>query len=357
VREVSLVKPNLVADEARWQAVLQRDSLADGTFYYGVRSTGIYCRPTCPSRRPKRVNVAFFDTAGAAEQAGFRPCLRCRPTEESAAEQVVAQVQALLETADPVPTLAALGQAVGLSPFHLQRLFRRATGLTPKAYAQLRRSERLKEGLKQGASVTEAMYEAGYGSARALYEKAGGDLGMTPGAYRNGGRGERIAYACRETPVGTMLVAATPRGVCALRFGEPGPMVAELQGEFPRAHLVQDAAAVEPYVAWVLAYLAGKQPAETPQFDVAATAFQQRVWAALRAIPYGQTRSYGEVAAMIGQPSAVRAVARACATNPVALMVPCHRVIRAGGDLSGYRWGVQRKQALLDRERTLAAQD
>jgi len=338
-------------DDSRWQAVLQRDPLADGTFYYGVRSTGVYCRPTCPSRRPKRENVAFFAAIDPAEQAGFRPCLRCRPNEVSTWQRAVAQVQSLLETSEPTASLFELGQAVGLSPHHLQRLFKRATGLSPKAYANMRRSERLKAELKQGGTVTDALYDAGYGSARALYNEANRHLGMTPGTYKNGGQGEVIAYTITDTLVGPLLVAATGKGVCALCFGERAQLMDEVRAEYPRASLVADPQAVEPYVTAVLAHLSGQYPQLDLPLDISATAFQQRVWSALRAIPYGQTRSYREVAAMIGEPSAVRAVARACATNPVALIVPCHRVVRTGGDLSGYRWGVERKQALLDRER------
>ncbi|MFZ5826375.1 MAG: bifunctional DNA-binding transcriptional regulator/O6-methylguanine-DNA methyltransferase Ada [Bacillota bacterium] len=343
------------ADEVRWQAVVQRDGRADGLFYYGVASTGIYCRPSCPSRRPRRENVRFFDSQEAAEQAGFRPCRRCRPEALSTQQRVVAQVQELLQTAETPPSLAELGTAVGLSPFHLQRLFKRATGLSPREYANHCRLERLKVGLKQGATVTEALYEAGYGSSRALYDQAQTHLGMTPSAYRRGGAGERIAYACAETPLGWVLVAATGRGLCALRFGEAeGALVAELAAEFPRAALVPGASELAPYVEAVKAYLSGGRTSLDLPLDVKATAFQQQVWGALRSIPYGEVRSYREVAAMIGQPAAVRAVARACATNPVALAVPCHRVVRANGDLSGYRWGVERKQRLLERERAVA---
>lgn len=343
--------------EERWNAVLQRDPTADGRFYYGVVSTGIYCRPSCPSRRPKRENVRFFESTEAAEQAGLRPCRRCHPQDVSTQQRVVAQVQQLLQTAETAPSLAQLGEAVGLSPFHLQRLFKRATGLSPREYANLCRVERLKAGLKQGATVTEALYEAGYGSSRALYDQVQQHLGMTPSTYRRGGAGERIAYACAETPLGSVLVAATGRGLCALRFGEAeSRLVAELAGEFPRADLVREPEELHPYVEAVQAHLSGRQASLDLPLDVQATAFQQRVWSALRAIPYGEVRSYREVAAMIGQPAAVRAVARACATNPVALAVPCHRVVRANGDLSGYRWGVDRKRLLLDREQAFAEQ-
>lgn len=340
--------------EARWQAVLLRDAAADGLFYYAVISTGIYCRPTCPSRRPRRENVRFYESAEAAEQSGFRPCRRCQPRSLSTEQRVVAQVEQLLRSTESPPTLAELGQAVGLSPFHLQRLFKKATGLSPKEYASLHRAERLKAGLRRGSSVTEALYDAGYGSSRALYDTAQQHLGMTPSAYRQGGAGLRIAYTCAETPLGLVLVAATGRGLCALRFGEEAGLVAELQKEFPRAALERAPDELEPYVKAVQAHLAGRQARLDLPLDVKATAFQHRVWEALRSIPYGQVRSYREVAEMIGEPTAVRAVARACATNPVALAVPCHRVVRTGGELSGYRWGVHRKESLLRQEREQA---
>lgn len=340
-------------DDARWQAVVGRDPGADGVFFYAVVSTGIYCRPVCPSRRPKRLNVRFFDAVDAAQHAGFRPCLRCRPDEVSTRQLVVAQVQHLLDGNESTPSLVELGQAVGLSPYHLQRIFKRATGLSPRQYAAARRTERLKAGLQRGVTVTAAMYDAGYGSARALYETARDRLGMSPGVYRKGGVGQHIAYVCTETSVGRALIAVTERGLCAVRFGDDAELIGELRAEFPRAVIAEDRQALEPYVQAVIAHLAGERTRLDLPLDVRATAFQQRVWAALREIPYGQTRSYSEVAQMIGQPAAVRAVARACATNPVALAVPCHRVVRTDGGLSGYRWGVARKRALLDREQSL----
>lgn len=341
-------------DAARWQAVLERDPAADSAFYYGVRSTGIYCRPTCPARRPGRDTVAFFDAPAAAEQMGFRPCRRCYPNEVSAQQQVVAHVQLLLDTIEPTPSLRELGKVVGFSPFHLQRLFKRATGLSPKQYATVQRTHRLKAELKKGTSVTTAMYEAGFGSSRPLSDTAREELGMNPSTYRTGGQGERIAYALTDSPLGRMLIAATDKGVCAVKLGDDAALVNELQAEFPGATLTHDAQAVEPHAQAVLDHLAGRQARLDLPLDVHGTAFQQRVWAALGEIPYGQTRSYSEVAQMIGEPSAVRAVARACATNPVALAVPCHRVVRSSGELSGYRWGVERKRALLDRERAFA---
>ncbi len=338
-------------DEARWQAVLTRDPGADGSFYYAVRSTGIYCRPTCPSRRPRRENVAFFETPEAAEQAGFRACQRCRPSEVSSRESAVARVKQLLERSETPPSLQELGEAVGMSPFHLQRVFKQATGLSPKAYSAGLRAERLKERLKEGASVTEALYEAGYGSSRALYEKAPELLGMSPGTYRKGGAGAHIRFAVADSPIGQVLVAATEQGVCAVRIGERQALMDELRAEFPRATLTEDPGAVAPYLESLLSGLSG-DTRTVVTLDVKATPFQQRVWSALQRIPYGETRSYKQVAEMIGEPTAVRAVARACATNPVALVVPCHRVVRSGGDLSGYRWGVERKRVLLEMERS-----
>ncbi len=345
-------------DDVRWQAVLERDARADGRFFYGVRSTGIFCRPSCPSRRPRREHVRFFDTAAAAESAGFRPCQRCRPEGASNEERVVAAVkQAIDEALEPL-SLAALGELAGMSPFHLQRLFKRATGLSPAAYGRMVRAERLKDGLRQGATVVDATYGAGYGSSRAVYEGATAALGMSPGAYRRGGAGVRIRYACTPVRLGQMLLAATDRGLCALWFGDDAAeLVAQLAAEFPRAERVEDATALGSYVAAVEAYLAGEPGLTELPLDLRATPFQERVWTALRAIPYGEVRSYQEVAAQIGSPSAVRAVARACASNRVALAIPCHRVVRSTGELSGYRWGVERKRALLEGEAGGAALD
>ncbi|ADV66341.1 bifunctional DNA-binding transcriptional regulator/O6-methylguanine-DNA methyltransferase Ada [Deinococcus maricopensis] len=338
-------------DEDRWQAVVQREAAQDGLFLYAVRTTGIYCRPSCPSRRPRRENVTFFEAADAAERAGFRPCRRCTPNEVHVRQAVVLQVQQLLDTAEPTPTLAQLAEAVGVSAFHLQRVFKAAVGVSPKQYAMARRAERLKRRLSEGASVTVALYDAGHASPRTLYDRATDQLGMSPGAYRAGGAGERIAFTVAESAQGPMLVAATARGLVAVRFGEADALERELRGEYPNAALERSAEAVGAYVEALQAHLAGVQRALPLASDAPGTAFQHRVWAALRDIPYGETRSYAQVAAMIGAPAAVRAVARACATNPLALVVPCHRVVRSGGALSGYRWGVERKRALLERER------
>jgi AraC family transcriptional regulator of adaptative response/methylated-DNA-[protein]-cysteine methyltransferase len=339
--------------DRRWQAVLNRDQTADGDFYYAVRSTGIYCRPTCAARRPKRENVLFFADPEAAERAGFRACRRCQPDEVSSRQATVLQAQQILEAADRPPTLSELGRAVGFSPFHLQRLFKQATGLSPAQYAAAHRLGRFKSHLAEGSTVTEATYAAGYGSSRAAYQSSTAELGMSPGVYRKGGQGQRIAYAVTNSPLGRMLVAATERGLSAVRFGEHERLIAEFAAELPRASLICDPAAVEPHVQAVREHLEGRRMQIDILLDPAGTAFQQRVWSALRQIPYGETRTYSQVAEMIGQPRAARAVARACALNPIAVAVPCHRVIRSSGKLAGYRWGIERKQALLDREQAI----
>ena len=341
-------------DLKRWRAVLARDRAADGRFVYGVQTTQIYCRPTCPSRRPKREHARFFDHAADTERAGFRPCLRCKPHEVSREQRVVARLRALLERY-PAPTLSELAAEVDLSPTYVQRLFKKVTGLSPKRYASALRAEKLSGELKIQDTVTGAMYEAGYGSSHALYRTSSQELGMKPKAYQAGGRGEKVRYALVDTSLGRMLLAATDKGVCALRFGEgcvgeDEALLEELKAEFPNATLQQDAASLKPLIEEVKAHLEGALPTLNLPLDVQATDFQRRVWDALQRIPYGETRSYAELARLIGQPKAVRAVARACATNPVALGIPCHRIVRSSGRLSGYRWGAQRKQQLLARE-------
>lgn len=340
-------------EDARWQAVLRRDPAAD--FLYGVRSTGIYCRPSCPSRRPKPDNALYFGDPAAAERAGYRACRRCQPNAVSDQTQLVARVKHLLDTQEPAPGLTELGAAVGLSPSHLQRVFKRAVGVSPKQYAVQARAERFKTGLRRGASVTEAVYDAGYGSSRAAYDRRTDALGMSPGAYARGGAGQAIGYVLTDSPLGRMLVAATERGLCAVRFGEDAPLLAELRAEYWGAVLTEDAAGLAERVGAVLAHLNGRPTRLDWPTDAPGSAFQQRVWAAIRSIPPSQTRTYAQLAEMIGQPSAVRAVASACAANPVALLVPCHRVVRTGGGLGGYRWGLERKRALLKQERVSAA--
>jgi AraC family transcriptional regulator of adaptative response/methylated-DNA-[protein]-cysteine methyltransferase len=339
----------------RWQQVMSRDARQDGRFVFAVRTTGIYCRPSCPSRRPRRESVEFFGSPGDAERAGYRACLRCKPTQISAQTQYVAEARKLLDSAEGVMTLVELSRRVGLSPFHLQRLFKRATGLSPREYQAARRIEQVKGGLRSGDDVTTALYDAGFGSPSRLYEKAPQQLGMTPGEYRRGGKGASIAYDVIATPLGRMLIAATERGLCAVRFGES---VAELEqglrAEFHAAELHRDRAAIERYVEPLLAAIRGEKTIIDLPLDVKATAFQLKVWQKLREIPRGETRSYTEVAREVGDPRAVRAVARACAMNPVAIAVPCHRVVRSDGELAGYRWGVERKKKLLERERERA---
>ena len=337
--------------ETQWQQVMARDARQDGRFVFAVRTTGIYCRPSCPSRRPRRDSVEFFLDPRQAEGAGYRACLRCKPTEISSQAQAVLQARKLLDEAEGVLTLAELSKQVRVSPFHLQRLFKRATGLSPREYQSARRMQQVKHGLRKGDDVTTALYNAGFGSASRLYEKSHQQLGMTPGAYRRGGTGVTVQYAIVPSPLGRMLVAATPRGMCAVRFGDTASeLESELRAEFHAATLVRDEAALQRYTKPLLASLRGESVTIELPLDVRATAFQMKVWEKLREIPAGETRSYSEVAQGIGDPKAVRAVARACASNPVALAVPCHRVVRSDGELAGYRWGVQRKKKLLKME-------
>lgn len=349
-------------EESYWQAVLERDQSRDGTFFYGVRSTGIYCRPSCPSRRPGRDQVVFFQQPAQAEQAGFRPCRRCRPLEAAnyqaeLVQQACRYIEDNITRPEGPPTLAELGQQVGLSPFHLQRLFKRVTGVSPRQYAEAYRLGQLKTRLKDQESVTGALYSAGYGSSSRLYERASESMGMTPASYRRGGPGTAIHYTVVDCSLGRLLVAATGKGVCAVRLGDDDAKLrAELAHEYPAAELYQDeSSALNEWVEEILSYLTGQQPRLDLPLDIQATAFQRQVWEALRTIPYGSTRSYGEVAAALGQPKAVRAVAHACAVNPVALVIPCHRVVRQDGNLAGYRWGLDRKRALLDKERAVAS--
>jgi AraC family transcriptional regulator of adaptative response/methylated-DNA-[protein]-cysteine methyltransferase len=343
-------------DEDRyWTAVLERDRRLDGTFVYAVRSTGIYCRPSCPSRRPQRARVTFFDGPAAAEAAGYRPCRRCRPDGAAPEEPSLALIQQvcayLAEPHDRVPTLQALGTRFGLSPFHLQRTFKRVVGVTPHQYAAEQRLARFKDHLKNGQPVTDAVYGAGFQSSSVAYTDAAEHLGMTPGQYRRGGDAARIAYTTAPCALGHLLLAATDRGICAVRFGESeSGLVEALSEEFPAADLGRAEADLGGWLSALLAYLDGQQTSLDLPLDVRATAFQRRVWEALRAIPYAATRSYGDVAAAIGQPTAVRAVAHACAQNPAALVIPCHRVVRSDGGLGGYRWGLARKRALLAQE-------
>lgn len=344
---------NTQLDSLRWQAVLNRDALYDGQFVVAVRSTRIYCKPSCPSRRPKRENVTFFAAPEQAEIAGYRACKRCHPDRLARPEPHLELVQricrAIEERADDPPRLAELARQFNLSPYHLQRTFKRLVGVTPKQYASALRVREFKAHLREG-SVTEAAYRAGYNGSSRVYEQ--GELGMTPTTYQRGGEAVAIAYAITPCSLGYLLVAATERGICAVKLGDSKrELEALLRDEFPSATLHSESPQLREWVNLILDYLRGEQPHLDLPLDVRATAFQRRVWAALRAIPFGQTRSYTKVAQAIGQPTAARAVARACATNPVALVVPCHRVVGEDGDLHGYRWGVERKRKLLEQER------
>jgi AraC family transcriptional regulator of adaptative response/methylated-DNA-[protein]-cysteine methyltransferase len=339
-------------NENHWQQVMARDARQDGRFVFAVHTTGVYCRPSCPSRRPRRDSVEFFPDPREAERAGYRACLRCKPTELSAQAQYVLRARQLLDNAEGVVTLAQLSKRVGLSPFHLQRLFKRATGLSPREYQSARRMQQVKAELRKAGDVTTALYEAGFSSPSRLYEKSSQQLGMTPGAYRRGGAGTAITFAIAPTPLGRMLIAATERGLCVVRFGESvTELERDLRAEFHAATVHRDDAAMRRYIEPLLASLGGDKTTIDLPLDVRATAFQQKVWETLQRIPRGETRSYTEVARAIGDPKAVRAVARACASNPVALAVPCHRVVRSDGDLAGYRWGIDRKKKLLEGER------
>lgn len=336
--------------EVRWQAVLTRDASQDGAFVYAVRSTGIYCRPTCPSRRPRRERVQFFDTPAEAEATGFRPCKRCYPQGDPG-HAVVERISAAIRE-QRAASLTELGAQFHLSPTHLQRLFKRVMGLSPRQYAEVCRLERLKRELREGESVTDAQNEAGYSSSSRLYERAPGQLGMSPRQYQRGGEAQVIRYTLFPSAVGHVLLAATERGVCTLRLADdPAELRAVLAEEFPRATLLEETESLAEWAAVVAEDLIGAGPLRQLPLDLQATAFQLRVWEVLRRIPAGETRTYQQVAEAIGQPSAARAAARAIATNPVALAIPCHRVIRGDGSMGGYRWGVERKRELLALEK------
>ena len=351
-------RPARALDARRWRSVLARDPAADGVFVFAVQTTGIYCRPSCPARRPRREHVAYFASPAEAERAGFRACRRCHPKEESMHDQqatLVRQACEIIEASvDSAPSLTTLSRRIGYSPYHLHRMFRRVTGVTPRQYAEAVRARRVRGGLRAGSPVTHALYDAGFGSASRLYERAPSELGMTPAAYRRGGRGITVAYALARSPLGMLLVATTPRGVCAVRLGHSAAALEQgLEREFPSATLERDDARLRSVVRGVLARLDGSPDARLP-VDIRATAFQRRVWRALCAIPRGETRTYGEIARAVGRPSAARAVGRACAANPVALVIPCHRAVPRDGSPGGYAWGVARKRKLLARERQAA---
>ncbi|HEY8328197.1 MAG TPA: bifunctional DNA-binding transcriptional regulator/O6-methylguanine-DNA methyltransferase Ada [Rhodanobacter sp.] len=342
-----------VADP-RWAAVQARDARADGSFFYSVKTTGVYCRPSCAARPARPENVAFHATAADAERAGFRPCKRCKPDQPSLAEQHAALVTAAcraIEQAEITPTLEQLAQPTGLSPFHFHRVFKAVTGVTPKQYATAHRSRRVRNELERGASVTAAIFDAGYNASSRFYETANQVLGMTPSSYRAGGVDSEIRFAIGECSLGAILVAQSERGVCAILLGDdPDALARDLQDRFPKARLLGGDRDYEQRVAQVVGFIEAPAIGLDLPLDVRGTAFQQRVWQALREIPAGSTVSYSEIARRIGSPKAMRAVAQACASNLLAVAIPCHRVVRNDGGLSGYRWGVQRKRALLERE-------
>lgn len=344
-------------DEERWAAVVRRDQQADGLFYYAVQTTGVYCRPSCPARRARRENVQFHTTCAAAEQAGFRPCKRCRPQEAAlTAQHTVAVERAcrLIEHADAAPCLAVLADAVGMSRYHFHRVFKAMTGVTPKAYATAQRAQRVREELSRTATVTDAIYGAGFQSNGRFYATSSEVLGMTPTSFRAGGQGASMRFAVGACSLGAILVAATVRGVCAILLGDdPETLVCDLQDRFPKAELIGGDADFEHWVARVIGFVEAPACGLDLPLDVQGTAFQQRVWQALREIPVGTTASYTDIAQRLGRPHAVRAVAQACAANAIAVAIPCHRVVRHNGTLAGYRWGVERKRMLLDREAAL----
>ena len=342
-----------------WNAVVSRDASRDGTFVFAVRSTGIYCRPSCPARRPRREQVSFFQVPEAAEQAGFRACRRCHPRRAQAGDPQIDLVRRIchaIDEHDEEPlTLKTLSTETGVSAHHLQRTFKNVMGITPRQYAESRRLDQFKSRVKDGASVTDAMYDAGYGSSRGLYEKSSARLGMTPATYGRGGQGMRIIYTIAACPLGRVLVAATERGVCSVALGDSdSELTASLFAEYPNASIDSRDTAISPslnlWLSKVLEHLSGKSPRIDLPLDIQATAFQWRVWEELQRIPLGATRSYQEIANAIGNPKAVRAVAGACAGNHAALVIPCHRVIREDKGLGGYRWGLERKRKLLEDE-------
>ena len=344
-------------DDSRWKAVQRRDRAADGTFVYSVRTTGVYCRPSCAARLPRRENVMFHATCAEAERAGFRPCKRCRPKAPALAEAhatIVARACRLIEDAEEPPTLDDLAQAAGMSRFHFHRVFKAVTGVTPKAYVAGDRAKRVREELASRDTVTQAIYGAGFNSNGRFYAAAPGLLGMTPSEFRSGGSGNVIRFAVGQCSLGAILVAATDKGVCAIEFGDdPEPLLRALQDRFPKAQLLGGDQAFDQLVAKVVGFVEAPAQGLDLPLDIRGTAFQQRVWKAIRDIPAGATASYRELAKRLGVPKAVRAVAQACGANGIAVAIPCHRVVRTDGSTSGYRWGVARKRALLAREKAV----
>lgn len=353
-KDDTLVPAPFSTDEDRWAAVTRRDRSANGYFFYSVKTTGVYCRPSCASRLARRENMIFHDTREQAEKAGFRPCKRCKPDQPDLFEQraaLIAQACRLIEASEENPRLDAIADKVGLSRFHFHRVFKEVTGITPKAYAVAYRARKLRDELPHSESVTNAIYDTGFGSSGRFYATSSAALGMTPARFRTGGQGATIRFAVGECVLGAILVAATEKGICAILLGEdPERLVRDLQDRFPKAELIGGDAEFERLVATVVGFVEAPELGLDLPLDVRGTAFQQRVWEALREIPPGATVSYSDIAQRIGAPKAVRAVAQACASNMIAVAIPCHRVVRNDGALSGYRWGVERKRALLDRE-------
>lgn len=343
-----------MTDDEKWRAVLAKDARADGRFFYSVKTTGVYCRPSCPSRTALRKNVSFYHTADEAEKAGFRPCKRCWPKGPGTSalhEAAVAKACRHIVTAEEAPTLGQLAKTAGMSSFHFHRVFKALTGVTPKAYAVAHRARRVREALAKSNSVTEAIYGAGFNSNGRFYAKSTESLGMTPTKFRTGGEGERIRFAIGECSLGSVLVAASDKGVCSITLGDdPNALIRNLQDRFPRADLIGGDREFEKTVSQVVGFIEQPRKGFNLPMDVRGTAFQLRVWQALRQIPAGSTMSYSDIAERIGAPKSVRAVASACASNKIAVAIPCHRVLRNDGTISGYRWGVDRKRALLERE-------
>jgi AraC family transcriptional regulator, regulatory protein of adaptative response / methylated-DNA-[protein]-cysteine methyltransferase len=344
----------VLSDDSRWQAVLARDGASDGKFVFAVSSTGVYCRPSCPSKRPRRENVTFFRQAGEAERAGFRECLRCRPRSLAGnpRQELIKSVCRYLEQhLDEPVTLAQLGKVFRQSPFHLQRTFKAVLGITPKQYADCCRMRDFRLKLKAGQSVTRAMHEAGYSSTSRLYSRTASELGMEPAKYRRGAIAAPIRYTCADSPLGRILIAATDKGICSIQFADSDEELEQgLKHEFPFAVRRRDDKGMDDLTSKLMLHMSGADVSRNLPLDIQATAFQRRVWSYLQSIGFGETHSYSDVAKAIKQPLAVRAVAHACATNPVAIAIPCHRVVRSNGDLAGYRWGLARKKALLEME-------
>ncbi|MEH1998063.1 MAG: bifunctional DNA-binding transcriptional regulator/O6-methylguanine-DNA methyltransferase Ada [Nostoc sp.] len=356
------LQQTLVLEETLWEAVLNRDPAFEGKLFYGVRSTGVYCRPICPSRRPNRNQVCFFQSAQEAESAGFRHCKRCQPQSETvpnpAKAKVLAACRYIEAQSDRIPTLAELSSQVGMSPSYLQKVFKQIIGVSPFQYADALRSQRLKQRLQSGEEIAHAVYDTGYGSSSRLYEKAPKQLGMTPKTYQQAGKRISIVYAIAPCPLGYLLVATTEKGICAVKLGDEADKLEHIfNQEFNQADIVRDDHTHKEWIQAILNFIAGDETHLDLPLDIRGTAFQKQVWEALQKIPYGQTRTYADIARNIAKPQAVRAVGNACGANPIALIVPCHRVLRTDGSLGGYHWGIERKQKLLVQESERTARD